>query len=375
MRTARNLVFLVALSIASAHGFHSARADNPPELRKLHALVVVDTLSGLGESVAIDGNRIEDMLRGGVPRDLLDLVQLTGKDVTAKNILNHFKNLSVAANDGLLFFYAGHGATDPEKGHFFALQKLATTPLLRSDLRQAMTERHPGLAVILTDCCSTRYTLGNKRKLTVIPGAARQLDPALRCLLFQHRGIVDVTAAVEGAAFGDDDEGGLFTRTLVGAIRNRSGGMAQSSKEFLTWAELFPEVEQGTARAFSRWSRDQQARGERLDQKTQKPRAFALPRDPTRPSLTIRNASNQVVRYRHRWSSDGDWDQVVLAPEGGRLHLPPPGRSGSEPAALLVEFADGEKATLKVGKTYRYTPDNRAGKTRSFEPEHADAEP
>jgi hypothetical protein len=369
------LIFILALSAGSAARVETTRAEtSPPELRKLHALLVVDTLSGLGESVSVDGNRIEDMLRGGIPRDRLDLTLLTGKDVTSKNILGYFKNLSVAPNDGLLFFYAGHGATDPEKGHFFALQKLATAPLLRSDLRRAMTDRHPGLVVILTDCCSTRYPLGKKRKVTAIPGVARQLDPALRCLLFQHRGVVDVTAAVEGAAFGDDDEGGLFTRTLAGAIRNRSGGLARTPGKFLSWAELFPEVEQGTAHAFSRWSHDQQARGERLDQKTQKPRAFALPRDPTRPSLTIRNASNQVVRYRHRWGTDGDWDQVVLAPEGGRLHLPPAGRSGTEPAALNVEFEDGEKESLKVGKTYRYKPGTNTKKTRSFEIEHLEPE-
>lgn len=343
-----------------------ALADTrPQELRTLHGLIVIDTLSGLGESVAVDGSHIEDLLRGGIPRDRLDVTLLTGKDVTAPKILDYYRNVKVGPGDGLLFFYAGHGATDPEKGHFFALQKLHTTPLSRSDLRQAMLARRPGLVVILTDCCSTRFKIGKKRKVTAIPGVANHLDPALRCLLFQHRGVVDVTAAAEGAAFGDDDEGGLFTRTLTGSIRRHAARLTTAPDKFVSWVELFHDVEQGTAREFAHWSRDQQARGEHVDQKTQKPRAFELPRDPTRPSLTVRNGTNRVVRYRCRWGNDGDWEQIAMAPLGGRLHLAPADRSGAETPLLNVEFDDGETAAFKVGKTYRFNQDLK--KSRSFE--------
>jgi hypothetical protein len=346
-----------------------AKAE-PAELRKLHALLVVDTLSGLGDSVSVDGDRIDHMLRAGVPRDRLDLTVISGHDVTAKAILDHFQKLKVGPSDGLLFYYAGHGATDPEQGHFFALQKLHTAPLLRSDLRRGMMARHAGLVIVVTDCCSTRYSLGKKRKLKALPGAARQLDPALRCLFFQHRGVVDMTAAVEGAAFGDDDEGGLFTRTLAGTIQKHAGELRRASDKFVSWAELFHEVESGTAREFARWSRDQQARGEPVEQQTQKPRAFELPRDPTRPGLALRNGTNKVVRYRCRWGNEGDWEQVVMAPEGARLHLAPLKTSSAESPTLSVEFGDQERATLKVGKTYRYTASTK--ESRGFEIDRAE---
>jgi caspase domain-containing protein len=335
-------------------GAVAVAATGPAELRKLHALLVVDTLSGLGESVAVDGNRIEDMLRSGVPRDRLDLTLLTGKDVTSARVLDYFQNLKAGPDDGLLFFYAGHGATDPEKGHFQALQKLDTTPLFRSDLKRSMSSHRPGLIVILTDCCSTRYPLGKKRRVSVIPGLARKLDPILHCLLFQHRGVVDVTATSEGAAFGDDEEGGLFTRTLARTIQKHSDNLARAPDGFVTWAELFQEVQSGTVREFSHWSRNQQARGANVEQKTQKPRAFDLPRDPTRPSVTMRNGTMTVVRYRCRWRNEGEWEQVVMSPDGGHLHLAPTSHTTAESPFLNVEFENGEAATLVTGKTYKF---------------------
>ena len=149
---------------------------------------------------------------------------LTGKDVNANAILSYFRGLKVGRDDALFFYYAGHGATDPQKGHFLALQDLAAKPLLRADLRRAMQEHQTGLVVIMTDCCSTRFccsarSAGSSR--TREP--PRSIDPVLRCLLYQSRGVVDITAASGNASFGDDHEGGIFTRTFdeAGGRRDR----------------------------------------------------------------------------------------------------------------------------------------------------------
>jgi len=44
-------------------------AGPAPELRKVHALLVIDTLSGLGGSVKVDGERIERLLHNNLPPD------------------------------------------------------------------------------------------------------------------------------------------------------------------------------------------------------------------------------------------------------------------------------------------------------------------
>ena len=59
-------------------------AGPPPELRKVHALIVVDTLSGLGESVKVDGERIDRLLSGNLPPDRVEIRILTGKEVNSK---------------------------------------------------------------------------------------------------------------------------------------------------------------------------------------------------------------------------------------------------------------------------------------------------
>ncbi len=183
----------------------------PPELRKLHALLAVDTRSGLGESVAVDGEHIANLLRAGIPRDRLDMIMLTGKDLTAARILQFFQEAMVESTDALLFYYAGHGAIDATKGHWMALQHLETKPLVRDDLKKAMQAKKPGLLVLITDCCSDRVPLpGKKRKIIPEPGEAKELNPVLRCLFFQHRGVVDITADSDDTqAWGDEHEGGL----------------------------------------------------------------------------------------------------------------------------------------------------------------------
>ena len=67
------------------------RAAQPPELRKVHALLVVDTLSGLGESVKMDGERVDRLLSNSLPQDRAEIRVLTGKDVNAEAILAYYR--------------------------------------------------------------------------------------------------------------------------------------------------------------------------------------------------------------------------------------------------------------------------------------------
>jgi hypothetical protein len=273
------------------------------ELRKLHALLVIDTRSGLGKSVVIDGDRIENLLKVGIPRARLELTILKDKDVTKDRILQYYRNLKADNSDALLFYYAGHGATDPSKGHFLALQKLKTQPLLRTELRMAMQEKNPGLIVLLTDCCSETY------KLPPFPTAPRDeastghevkkelMNSVLHCLFFRHRGVVDINAASDNtSAFGDDFGGGVFTRTLSTLLYSKVENLVASQDRFLSWQAFFPRLQRDTEKAFTSWVKEWRARGERIDQSTQKPRAFAL--TAARISETGRRAAAEPTASR-----------------------------------------------------------------------------
>lgn len=323
--------------------------EHPRELRKVHALVVVDTMSGLGESVKLDGERIDRLLSGNLPADRADIRILTGKDVSAERILAYYRDLKVTPEDALLFYYAGHGATDPEKGHFLAIHELKAAPLIRDDLRRAMQQHHPGLAVIITDCCSDRYPLGRKgRRVYEDEGRAREIQPVLRCLLYQSRGVVDITASTGNAAFGDDHEGGIFTRSIDKLVRGGVEGLDADHDGFVSWPEFFARLQKETQGTFTAWAQHQRTLGQDVDQSSQKPRAFSLG-----PTIRLRNETDKPVDYQYRWSGQDAWLSGRIAPRGVAEHIPPSG-GGAAPRSLVVRYENGKTRELEPGKTYKF---------------------
>jgi hypothetical protein len=341
---------------------------HPPELRKLHALLVIDTLSGLGESVKVDGENVDHLLSSLLPRDRADIQVLTGKDVNTKAILAYYRSLNVGPNDALLFYYAGHGATDDQKGHFMALQDLATKPLLRSDLRGAMQAKHPGLIVILTDCCSTSFHLGKTRRLFLDKGTALTMNPLLRCLLYQSRGVVDVTAASGNASFGDDHEGGIFTRTFAKVVADGIAGSDANSDGFVTWPEFFSQLQKRTQGVFVTWAQHQRARGEDVDQTSQKPLAFSLGLAGDATGIVrLRNETAASMEYEYRWTGQTAWQSGRIAPHAVVDHKSPADKGNQSPL-LEVLFRGDKTSRLQTGKTYRFHDTNSPSEHTSVHP-------
>ena len=345
------------------HGGRSLAQSRPPELRKVHALLVVDTLSGLGESVKVDGERIDKLLSENLPRDRAEIRVLTGKDVNAEAILAYYRNLKVGRDDALFFYYAGHGATDPEKGHFLALQELNAKPLLRADLRRAMQEHQPGLVVLMTDCCSSRFKLpGKTRRVYTDGGTARTIQPVLRCLLYQSRGVVDITAASGNASFGDDHDGGIFTRTFDKLVRAEMPRSDTDRDGFVSWLEFFPRLQAETEGVFVTWAQHQRARGEEVDQRSQKPHAFDLGGG---GGVTLRNGTPGSLKYQYRWAGQSSWLDGSIPPNGVAHHVRAgqPGRQGG--AGCLGPIRGGQDrrvASRQDLSVSRFQPGTQTGK-------------
>lgn len=294
--------------------FHAPAAQPHPPLRKLHALLVIDSTSDLKQSVVEDGKHMTELLRAGLPGGHLDLTELRGADVTANNILTHFERLSSGPDEAILFYYAGHGATDPIRGPYFQLRGGAEE-LFRSRLIQVMEAGQPGLVVLLTDCCSTLLPAHAKSPKR----ALEEIDAALfRQLFLQHRGRVDVTAATDDAAIGDLD-GGLFTRVLRGMLLQKAAQLDQDKNGFVSWREFFPQLQHRTEEEFQNGPK-RGPRGEQRLPDKQRPRAFQLPEDGLSPTpalavVSLYNPSSETVRFRVRWAGDGEWQQKQLGPK------------------------------------------------------------
>jgi hypothetical protein len=327
-------------------------AAAPPELRKVHALLVVDTRGGLGESVKVDGERIDRLLSRSLPRDRVEIRILTGKDVDADAILAYYRDLKVGPDDALFFYYAVHGATDPARGHFLALQELNAKPLLRSDLLRAMEAHQPGLVVLMTDCCSNRVKLpGKSRRVYLDEGEAASIQPVLRCLLFQSRGVVNITAATGAASFGDDHDGGIFTRTFDRLVRGGLAPLDADRDGFVTWPEFFNRLQSETEGVFVHWAQRQRALGDDIEQTSQRPQAFELAG--RADAVSLRNETAGPLSYQYRWAGEESWEDGLIPAHGVAQHLSPPGTDRALPR-LEVRFEGGRTAELRVGKTYRF---------------------
>jgi hypothetical protein len=349
---------LVLTGAASADTPVNPRTAPPPrrpELKKLHVLMVFDTNDKLlSNSLAIDERRLKLFLKTNIPQDRYSLTIIKGDDVTPDAILNHYRDLKLASGEGLLFFYGGHGATDPEtKQHYFKLACGKNLP--RTTVRKAMEARQSSSVILLSDCCSTFRPINKIQSKTTGKGlidetpAAKELSPAVRCLLFQSTGTVDVTAATDNASWSDNEKGGLFTRSICGLLKRPIKQLDVDRDGFLTWKEFFPQLQNETQYLFRSWSKEWTARGETIEGEPQKPRSFLLG-ERTYAVVGIRNGRDEAVGYRWRWQGEESWNEERLEPGKEKVHFRPLPSDEETLPVLQVKLATGGGGELKPRK-------------------------
>src|SRR5262245_11471627 len=244
---------LMLLAGAPAAPAQAPRVSPPAELKKLHVLMVFDTKDErLEPSLVIDEKRLTQLWANTMPKERYSLTVLKGAKVTPQAILEHYRKLKLGPSEGALFVYGGHGAIDPKKGHY--LQLASGKPLIRSELRKAMEATRAGLVVIVSDCCSTPIRLKTTRDRGITKQESpKRLHPTVRCLLFQARGTVDVTAATNNAAWSDNERGGLFTRSFAALLAGPVKPLDTNKDGFVTWQEYFPKLQRETEVLFDGW--------------------------------------------------------------------------------------------------------------------------
>lgn len=260
------------------------RADDPPilkdsEIPVLRALLVADTDANIGESCAVDRDRVRSLLKQGFETrpTRLDLTILDGKNATPEKVRDHYSRLlkakKVQPHDTLAFYYAGHGDSTKADGHRLTM---AAGKLNRKDLLTAMRECKPRLAVVLTDCCS-KTAPGVKAKAVPVPPVATW--PVMDCLFFNHRGVTDINGCQEDAfswCYVDkagNDCGGTFTLALVPLLCSRLDAFGGA---FVTWGQFATGLQKDTDAHFqAMWAAAGPSEPIK-DQKAQKPQVFSL---------------------------------------------------------------------------------------------------
>ena len=224
-------------------------AVQPGESRRVRALIVIDTETGLA-ALRSSQMIVEQMLEPLRAEGRCEITLLRGPDATARGLVEAIRSIGDASSDTVFIYYTGHGATDLGKGHTLTFALGPALP--RSEIRQELAALRPRLGILLTECCSI---------LDVIPPAKASPAPqgiepppddhvrSTRSLLLRTRGIVDINSSSFEPSEGLNeysflgDGGGLFTGALGDVlVRAPFAKLDDNHDGLLTWGEFFPFV-------------------------------------------------------------------------------------------------------------------------------------
>ncbi|WP_165231815.1 PDZ domain-containing protein [Aquisphaera insulae] len=253
----------VALESCSAQAFQDPERSNLLGVRIIVAIDANSNLTGLETSEHRLGQFISILER---TKARIHTTTIDREKVSPETIVSAIRQCTVNQNESLMFYYIGHGATDPNYGHFLSTHgEGQRRDLLRSRLRGEIVRKRAGLSIIVSDCCSS----SGRAQIAVSP--APQVDgelfQTLEDLFLRSRGVVDITGASyfsqDGAGeFGwfHQHWGGLFTAGFCDAM---CGGQVinrrildNNQDGVVGWNEIFPVVVENTQRYFTRYKSD-----------------------------------------------------------------------------------------------------------------------
>ena len=139
---ASRITLAVGISLAIASSAQAA---------KVHLVTIADTLDpSIGKSVEVDQRTVGFSFHYAITLPgALDVREINGNNCRREVILRTIAELSVAPDDAVVVFYAGHGANDPRLGqylHFPRIQGYIT----RNELIAAIRAKQARLSVVST---------------------------------------------------------------------------------------------------------------------------------------------------------------------------------------------------------------------------------
>jgi hypothetical protein len=313
----------VAAAVALPSRVAARQVKPPDELKRLHAIVAFDSNSNLGGSSRLSGANAAAAVAAGAPPDRLNLVKIEGDDLTPAALLRKVADLRAGADEAVLLYVCAHARFEgaAEQHVFYFGRDDAVKALPRKDMLAALAATKAPLRALVTEGCSRIRP--NQKAPDAEPdwrtAKAGALGPVMRCLFFQHRGLVDITAAEKGTfSFADGEVGAVFTLAWRRALARPLAELDADKDGFLTWKEFFPQLREQTNRVFlerrPHWPTDpkQWPSPEALKQRAQFPLAFGLPE----PTGRADGPASQRYRLGARVVAAADGVKVVAVADG-----------------------------------------------------------
>ena len=263
-----------------------------PETAKMYLILAADISSAdsVGGVVASDTYNLRKLIENNIAAERLNILDLQdrrrGNHLTKEDILLDIRNLNVNPNDTIFFFYSGHGAYDSTAYQYFALA--SQEQILRSEILDAMKNKHARLSILISDCCYNQADLKVKHTRPMEfsqprgeqpRGEMKKLIPLVEKLFFEAKGVVDITASEKGTygfiypsearVENGINKGSVFTWNLRKVLTTEM----YASKN---WEQIFNFVRDETNKDFQQVFAQPIQEG-RMPQKELKPHAFSLP--------------------------------------------------------------------------------------------------
>ena len=239
MRVTRGLhLFLVLMALSTAIVFTSTA-----DAQTIYALLIIDdgNPSNAPQHNA-SKNKMERVFRNikqeaGIPIEMFELKSNIDDDnpeyMSRDNILKWVRNVNADRDDVVFVYFSGHGGAHRTSRELYLT--LPTGKFNRKELANAIDSIPCRLKILTTDACS----YGVPIQLPYI----NSVEKAYANLFLEHKGFLNVAAAVEGEFALGNSEGGIFTRAFVDIMTYVD---KLDDDGFVSWSEVFEETTKKT---------------------------------------------------------------------------------------------------------------------------------
>jgi len=204
----------------------------------IHLVLLGDTKDiSIGASVKNDLNSMRSLFQNtmGVNKNIrFNIKEVSGDKLTALEVQNTVKSLTVGANDAVIVYYSGHGTNPLNSNSNFPTASLIKSSYRLEDLSSLADSHKPRLSIVIGDLCnSVSRATSPVATQAFTRSAAPQYDPArVAKLLINAKGKLISTSSKYDEYSYSIGNNGVFTEAFVGAM---NATVVNQSSLAITW--------------------------------------------------------------------------------------------------------------------------------------------
>lgn len=224
----RNLIFILLILLS----FNSLAAN-------FHAIIVADTNdSTIGNSVIIDKRKINTLTRNIARNTGLILKQqnIYAYNFNYNTVTRSLNNLSVRADDVVMFYYSGHSSN---AGGKWPALNLKGRSLKLHNVIYNLKAKKPRLLLVIADSCNNLTSRGSSLNSFMRRSIQTPKRHNYEKLFLKHKGTIIMGAATPGEyAWGNGQHGGFFTYQFLESLNKELVSSAPNWNQLVKRAEV-----------------------------------------------------------------------------------------------------------------------------------------